>query len=216
MNAYIELFLIGATVSIGPCLAFCSPVILPYIAATRRGWREGLKAMLAFSLARLAAYTALGLMAGLLGRWLIEAIAAFNRPIFALSGLFISALGAFIVAGQAPQGHLCRMRQALDGELKGPALLGLAIGFTPCLPAAAVLAYIALKAGGPLRGALYGLSFGLGKALSLLLPLGVLSSALPGMLIKSQRVYACFRGLCGALLLLIGLRLMASGLFEGV
>jgi len=71
MGAAAELFLNGLALGLGPCMVFCLPILVPFIAGTRRGWLEGLKATLAFSLSRLAAYTLLGLLAGLSGELLI-------------------------------------------------------------------------------------------------------------------------------------------------
>lgn len=64
MSTTVELFIIGITVSFGPCLVFCSPVILPYIAATKQGWREGLRTTLIFLFTRLVAYVDISKVAG--------------------------------------------------------------------------------------------------------------------------------------------------------
>lgn len=216
MSTAIELFIIGITVSFGPCLAFCSPVILPYIAATRRGWREGLVAILTFSFTRLVAYCLLGLLAGLFGRLLSEWFHQFGYLIFFIGGLFISLLGLLIVFGRDYRHHLCQVLRsyAVDNKIKGPLMLGITIGILPCLPLLGVLAYIALRTENPWQGAFYGLAFGVGKFISPLIPLGVLASALPAGLIKNQRIYGFFSRLCGVILFLIGVNLIVAKLLR--
>jgi len=216
MSTAIELFIIGITVSFGPCLLFCSPVILPYIAATRKGWREGLGAVLIFLLARLIAYVLLGLLAGLLGELFAERFHQFDYLIFLGGGIFISLLGLFIIFGKDYHYHLCQVlrRQIVDNSIKGSIMLGLIAGILPCLPFLGVLAYIALKAEGLWQGAFYGLAFGMGKFISPLIPLGALVSALPAGLIKNQRIYTFFSRLCGFVLFLIGVNLIVAKLLR--
>jgi len=216
MNTSIELFIIGLTVSFGPCLLFCSPVILPYIAATKKGWREGLKSVLIFTLSRLVAYTILGLLVGLLGRLLTEKLYRFDNFLFILGGLFITLLGILIIFGKDPQLRLCQVlrRYTVDSERGGLILLGITVGLLPCLPLLGVLTYIALRATSFWQGALYGFSFGMGTVISPLILFGVLASALPGILIKSQKVLNFFRTACGFLLFLAGVQLIASKIFS--
>lgn len=214
MSTAVELFIIGITVSFGPCLAFCSPVILPYIAATRRGWREGLAAILTFSFVRLTAYILLGLLAGMLGELLTRGLHQFEYLIFFTGGLFISLLGLLIIFGRDYHHHLCQVLRsyAVDNKIKGPIMLGLIVGILPCLPLLGVLAYITLEAQNLWQGAFYGLAFGMGKLISPLIPLSILASALPAGLIKNPRIYGFFSRLCGFILFLIGVNLVVSGI----
>ena len=216
MSIAIELFIIGITVSFGPCLAFCSPVILPYIAATRRGWRKGLRTILLFLFTRLVAYVLLGLLAGLFGRLLTEWLHQFGYLVFLIGGSFISLLGLLIIFGRDYHHHLCQVlrRQVVDNSIKGPILLGLTVGILPCLPLLGVLAYIALKTQNLWQGASYGLAFGMGKFISPLIPLGVLASTLPAGLIKNHRIYGFFSRICGFILFLIGVNLVVSKLLR--
>lgn len=210
MNTAIELFIIGITASFGPCFAFCGPVILPYIAATRKGWKEGLKATLIFLFSRLVAYITFGLLAGLLGRLLIAWLRQFEYLIFLIGGILILIIGLMIIFGKESGHRLCQIlnRQVVDSNIKGPLLLGLTVGFLPCLPLLGVLAYIALKSQNLWQGAFYGFIFGMGKFISPLIPLGVLASALPKGLIKNQRIYRFFSRLCGFILFLVGSNLI--------
>lgn len=216
MSTAIELFIIGITVSSGLCFAFCGPVILPYIAATRSGWKEGLKATLIFLFSRLVAYCLLGLLAGLLGRLLIAWLRQFEYLIFLIGGILILIIGLMIIFGKESHPLLCQFlsRQVVDNNIKGPMLLGLIVGILPCLPILGVLAYIALKSQNLWQGAFYGFAFGMGKFISPLIPLGVLASALPKGLIKNQRIYIFFSRLCGFILFLVGLNLVISRLLR--
>lgn len=214
MSTAVELFIIGITVSFGPCLAFCAPVILPYIAATRKGWREGLKATLIFMFTRLMAYVLLGFLAGQFGRLLTTGLHQYEHLIFCVGGLFICLLGLLIIFSGHYSHYLCRVlrREMVDNNVRGPVLLGLTLGILPCLPFLGVLAYIALKTQTSWEGAFYGLAFGAGKFISPLIPLGVLASALPAGLIKNHKIYVFFSRVCGFILFLIGVKLLVSGL----
>lgn len=214
MKIAIELFIIGITVSCGPCLAFCSPIILSYIAGTRQGWKEGLVAILTFSFARLVIYCLLGLLAGLFGRVIAEWLYQFDYLIFLGGGIFISLLGLLIIFGEEP--HICQVlrRHTVDSSIKGPIMLGIIMGILPCLPLLGVLAYIALKTQNLWQGAFYGLAFGVGVLVSPLIPFGVLASVLPAGLIKKRRIYSLFSRLCGFILFLVGVNLIVSKLLR--
>ena len=64
MSVPLEMFLTGLALGVGPCTLFCLPILIPFVAGTMEGWVVGIKATLAFSLSRLAAYVLLGLAAG--------------------------------------------------------------------------------------------------------------------------------------------------------
>ena len=216
MSTTIEFFIIGISVSFGPCLAFCSPLILPYIAATRRGWKEGLVAILTFSFAQLVIYVLLGLLAAQLGNLLTEWLHQFEYIFFIVGGLFISLIGFLIILGKDYHHHLCQAlrRHTLDNNLKGPIMFGLIVGILPCLPLLGVLAYIALKTQNLWQGAFYGLIFGIGKLISPIILLGVLSSTLPERLIKNNKVYNLFSRICGFILFFIGVNIALSKLWK--
>lgn len=211
MGTYVELFVIGVTASFGPCFVFCSPAVLPYIAATRKGAREGFRAALIFSLARMATHAILGLLAGVVGRLLIRLLHEFDDPIFIVGGAVISLLGLLIILGKNPQPRLCRLFRKSGGENDtwDVLLFGLMMGLMPCLPFLTVLGYIALRSETLWQGGLYGLSFGAGELVSPLILLGPVAGALPAALMK-RRVYDLFNRLCGVLLFLVGAQLAVS------
>jgi sulfite exporter TauE/SafE len=214
MSPFIELFITGVTISFGPCLASCSPLILPYIAATRQGWRKGLEAILVFSLARLLVYIILGFLSGLIGKGLLRWFDRFDYLVFFGGGLLVSLLGLFIIFEREHHGGICRIlrRDIIEGGLKDCIMLGLMVSILPCWPLLGVLAYIGLRTEDLWQGAFYGLVFGLGNFISPLILLGVLAGSLSDKLIKRNRIYGIFQRVCGFVLFFIGINLIVSRL----
>lgn len=218
MKIAVELFIIGIAVSFGPCLASCGQVILPYIAATKRGWREGFKATIIFSFTCLVVYVILGLLAGLLGRMLVIWFRQFGYLIFLTGGIFVSIIGVIIILSKGSGHRFCQFlnRQVADDDIKGPVLLGLTLSILPCLPLLGVLAYIALRSQNLWEGAFYGFAFGLGKFISPVIPLGVLAGGLSKGVAGNSRINIFFKWLCGIILFLIGLSFVIPGLLRQV
>jgi cytochrome c biogenesis protein CcdA len=214
MDEVLKLFILGITVSFGPCIAHCSAVILPYIAATTRGWKGGLKAMLAFSVARLAIYGILGLLAGLAGRVIIEQLRQFELQIMIVGGILIASLGLYIFLRQN-KAFLCQAaacRSANRAGVRGSALLGLFAGILPCVPLLGVLTFTVLYARDLWEGAFYGLAFGAGKFFSPLIMLGVLAGSAPAFFAHHSKAFSYFTKLCGAVLIFMGISLLIPGL----
>jgi len=180
-------------------LLVCAPILLPFIAGTRRTWQEGLKAALLFGLARLGVYTLLGGVVGYIGYYLFQLFysRAWGVALWSLAGAFIIILGLLVLGGKGNDHRLCRSQ--------GPIVLGLAIGLAPCLPLIAVLTEIMFLASGFFQGALYGFTFGLGTVFSPLLLIGVLAPILPG---KFPQLAKVFNLICGLSLIGVGLYLL--------
>jgi len=108
---------LGLTLSWGPCFCFCAPIILPYISATQKGWRQGLKLSLVFSLARIGPYVILSSLAAVLGSYLIKRFYQTQAGLisYIIAAVFILLLGAFIAIGQ-------KMPNILRGASKTPPL----------------------------------------------------------------------------------------------
>ena len=215
MGSPIELFLSGLALGVGPCSFFCLPILIPFVAGTREGWVESLKATFAFSLSRLSAYTLLGLGAGFSGELLIGLLGRteFGLYIWIIGGLFVSLLGVLILLGREPKAAFCRllMRYTLDDSLKSMGLLGFIVGITPCAPLLGILTYIALSVKTPLVGAFYALCFGLGASVTTPITiLGVVAGVAPRLIFKTPRIYEIFKRSCGFMLLLLGARLIVS------
>ena len=207
MKIYIDLFIIGVLLSWGPCFSFCAPLTLPFIAATQKGWRQGLKLSLVFSLARIVPYVILSIISAILGQYLISNFyeGQTKSIVFIVVGAFISLLGVIILIGKSPYLHLCApfKKPGLRG-VREMALLGLLVGFAPCLPLMGVLAYIAFHARGFLQGALLGLTFGAGTLVSPLILCGSLAGGASLILLKKPLVYEIFSRACGLILMYFG------------
>jgi sulfite exporter TauE/SafE len=192
----------------------CAPILIPYIASTKKTWWEGLWATLVFSLVRTFAYTLLGLIAFLSYR-LVEMIAnpAKNPYLGLCAGIFVVFLGILLVVLRK-EIHLPVFKllgkEFLEKVTQSMILLGLLIGFSPCLPLIGALTLIATHAQSAFEGAFLGLSFGVGTLLSPLLILGLLAGFLPGEIIKNQKVFRIFKMVCGILLILFGLNLIVK------
>lgn len=220
MDVSIELFLSGLALGVGPCLMFCLPMLVPYVAGTREGWVDSLKATFTFSLSRLSAYILLGLAAGLSGETLIGLLSQteFSLYIWTISGVFVSLLGVLIMLGREPKLAFCRLLKmyTIDDSLKSMGLLGFIVGITPCAPFIGVLTYIAFSVKTALSGAFYALCFGVGAAITTPITLlGVVSGVLPRIIFRTPRIFDIFKRSCGFLLLVLGARLIASQILGG-
>jgi sulfite exporter TauE/SafE len=184
-----------------------------YIAGTREGWWEGLKATLVFSLARVLAYVILGMLAGFVGGQLLAFFEEKSAILWIqlAAGAFVIMLGLLIILGRNPHLQLCRYlsRYTLGNSTLSMALLGFLIGIVPyCVPFLGILTYIAFSVENPLFGALCGLAFGLGAALiTPLIVAGPLAGLLPKLAFKSPVLLEAFRRISGVILLLFGVRL---------
>lgn len=184
------------------CLQMCGPIVISYTAAAGftpvplhssppAGRFALLPPHLAYNAGRILTYTALGALAGLLGRSveLVGRLAGITSAAMIVSGALmvlagILMFGSFRVTtrlGNASIQWTSRLLRPLRNLLSSPKTadhfyLGLALGFLPC-----GLVYMALlksiAAGTPWAGALSMSAFGLGTAGALLV-LGVFSSAL--------------------------------------
>jgi len=208
------LFATGLALGVSQCMLTCTPLLVLYVAGTTGGWKEGLKAALAFSTARLLAYTLLSALAGFIGVRLVDYLReeAFTSWIQLAAGAFVLLLGILIMFGRNPQLHLCRYLsgRVLNNSILSMGLLGLLIGIVPyCAPFLGILAYIAFAVKDSLLGALYGLSFGLGAALiTPLVVVGPLAATVPKLVFKSPLLLEIFKRASGVILLIFGTRLI--------
>jgi sulfite exporter TauE/SafE len=206
MPVYVNLFLVGLALGWGPCLVSCAPLLLPYIAATKGGWKEGLNSALIFTSARLTAYVLLGLLVGisseLTGQLVSDKSAVYIQR---FGGVFLCMLGLVIIMDKDYHLPLCRIlqRQFLSRSGVSMFILGFITGVLPCLPLLGVLSYIALTAKTPVMGAFYGLAFGVGNSLSPLIPLGILAGIIP----KAFEERKIIIRICGFLLIFAGIHL---------
>lgn len=207
----LQLFGIGFSFNIvGPCLLVCGPILLTYVAGNRKGLRASISDVLLFSLGRLSAYTALGLLAGFSGELLrrlagSSSLVIFFRP---FAGTISIILGLMILFNKSGlPGHVCPEKSGAKYGAAGLFLLGLAQGAAPCAPLAALLLEIALMSKSALQGSGYAFAFGLGTSLSGLLIFGIISGAISVFaknFIISKEAGVVFRVLSAILLILLG------------
>ncbi len=210
MSVAAELFLLGAVMSFGPCTLHCSALMVPYIAATKSGWKSGLSAMLVFLSVRIAVYAFLGLLAGTAGRMISVRLHAHQDVLSAVGGSVIAAFGVMILIGLDPGSRLCRIIQgklAGRGAGSGIIVMSIALSMVPCVSLIAVLSYIALQAPHATAGAFYGFSFGLGKLVSPLIPLGMAAGWLSHRLRPGKSLHGIVTIICGVLLVAMGINL---------
>jgi len=207
----LKLLVAGIGMGWGPCLALTGPILLPYIAATKKGWGEGLKASVAFSLGRLAALAILGGVATV-------AFASINRLfppyrsgyLYLAMAVFIVLMGVLVILGKGRRPlHRTLRRYIVESGSASTFFLGFLIGITPCATLVAILTYITCVAKNVLHGMLYALSFGVGTVVPLMI-LGPLVSFLPERILRSSKLLRGFRVTCGAILILFGLQLSYS------
>ena len=217
MSVAIELFLFGLALGASQCVISCVPMLALYVAGTREGWKDGLRATLIFSFSRLFAYVLLGLLAGLAGMLLADFLQSpgFGTYVWIASGALICLLGILIMLGKEPRFHFCQVlsRHTVNDSTKSMALLGFVVGVTPCAPLVLMLTGIARSAESPLLGAFYAFCFGVGTTIiTPIVVLGVLSSVVPRLLFKNPKIFDIFRRSCGLLLLFFGARLIVDGI----
>ena len=213
------LFTTGIAISLGHCVGMCGPLMLLFarIQGEGRGGRWALlPSLLIYHTGRILAYGAIGLGLGLIGaathvssgQLLVQGVLSMVVGLLMLlMGLSLHGLLPMqrrIESGPLGERIGIRIRSFLHSRgIGGRFLLGVANGFLPCGPVYAV-AFGALAAASPLRGALAMLIFGLGT-LPVLLVLLLLGGRLgAGM----QRR---FRHLGAFLVLLIGAQLLLRG-----
>ena len=215
MSIAIELFTAGLVLGASQCVLSCVPMLVLYVAGTREGWREGLKATLIFSFSRLFAYVLLGFLAGFSGMFLADFLQnpGFGSCLWISAGAFISALGILVILGKEPRFHLCRVlsHHTVNDSTKSMALLGFIVGVAPCAPLLGILTYIAFSVKDSLLGGIYAFCFGVGASvITPIVVLGVLSSVVPRLLFKSPKILDIFRRSCGLLLVFFGARLIVD------
>jgi sulfite exporter TauE/SafE len=208
----LELLAAGIGMGWGPCLALSGPILLPYIAATKGGWREGLRMSAAFSFGRLFALAILGVLASV-------AFASINRffpphrsgYLYLVMAVFIVLMGALIILGKGFRVPFHRALREYVVERGTASMLGLGflIGISPCATLVAILTYIACVATNAFYGIVYALSFGVGTVVPLMI-LGPLVGFFPKRVLKSATPLRVFRRICGAILILFGLQLFYS------
>lgn len=203
----LKLFIAGFTMGWGPCLAYTAPLLLPYIGATKRNWKDGLRVGLVFSIGRLLALAILGGLATVI----FSFINRFFPPqksgwLYLIVAFFMIIMGILIILGKGFKVHIGK--SILDKGDKSMFLFGFLMGIAPCVPYVAILTYIACVAENSiLVGVLYAVLFAIGTAIAPV-ALGTLMGIIPAKLFRSAKWLKVFQVICGVVLILFGLQLV--------
>lgn len=206
------LFILGLSFGCGPCIASCGPVLILYIAGTKKNILKGLQAYLVFSLARISVYLLLGLCVFSLGRFILDRLqGSFSRYVFIGGGGFIVLMGILITLGKRlefkPLGFF--QKKIIGQDKKSMVMLGLIIGLLPCAPLLIILSYIGLIAKSNPQSLIYAFSFGVGTIISPLILLVMAAGWLPHLVKDKRAVYAkIFTSACGLIIIFFGLQLI--------
>jgi len=222
---YLQIFGIGLSFGIaGPCFLTCTPVLITYIAGSKKAWGEVFKDILVFLSGRLLAYVLLGALAGLsaslLRKFTGSYLASFFQP---LAGAVTILFAVILLTNRLPENRHCEKGsdpcppRHCEGALAPEAIslfnfggvfaFGFLIGSSPCAPLLALLFDITLMSKGVFDGMLYALSFGLGTFISGFITVGLIAGILtrvPAVFIKSKAANMVFRIVCALLLIALG------------
>ena len=221
---YLQIFGIGFSFGLaGPCFLTCTPVLITYIAGSKRGPAEICIDIFTFLSGRLLAYVLLGALAGLSGAVLKKftgsSLSLYFQPLagavtilFAIIILTKIKWGDSFFIDKMPHKNGCP--HFYGGKMLnfgGIFAFGFLIGVSPCAPLLALLFDIALMSRGLLDGIFYAFFFGLGTFLSGLITVGVIAGLLtrvPAAFVRSKIANVIFKLACAALLIALGLGLI--------
>jgi cytochrome c-type biogenesis protein len=210
---HLQIFFIGFSFGIaGPCFLVCTPILITYVAGSKRAWADVFKDIVTFLSGRLVAYVILGSLAGLSGsilnKFVSSSLSSYFQPLAGAVTIFF----AFIVLLNRDNYEcVCPGKQNSIFNSGGIFIFGLLIGLSPCAPLLALLFDIVLISKSALGGAAYAFSFGLGTFLSGLITIGIIAGLLtriPAALVRSRSVNIIFRIVCALLLIALGISLI--------
>ncbi len=218
MADLIKIFFAGLTLANGPCLFFCVPVILPYIATMSEdnkgvpGWLKGLKLILIFSFFRLTAYSLLGFFSVTAYRFVFGFITPVGVYLQIILGIGIAVTGILYLLKNKPgkKSSLCTKMHEKAGKVSGfnMALFGLLVGFSPCPPLLATLTYIAATAQNPVSGLFSGMVFGVGTLITPLIPLGATAGHIIEKMKSTPMALFTLRLISAVILISLGFKLI--------
>ena len=217
LTTYLQVFGVGFSFGlVGPCFLTCAPVLITYIAGSKRRWAEVYIDIFTFLSGRLLAYLLLGALAGLSGAVLKKFIgSSFSSYLQPLAGTVTILFAIILFTGKS--GISCVKDPTARGKILnygGIFAFGFLIGISPCAPLLALLFDITLMSKGLLDGIFYTFFFGLGTFLSGLITIGVIAGLLtriPTAFIKSKTAGIIFKAACAILLFVLGLSLILKG-----
>jgi sulfite exporter TauE/SafE len=205
LSEVLKVSLAGLTMGWGPCLAYMAPILLPYIGATKKSWKQGLKVALLFSLGRLVAFSILGGLATIAFHYINRLFPPHvSSWLYLAVGVFMVVMGILIVLGKGFGIHI--KESLLEKSSYSMIVFGFLIGIAPCVPYIAILTYIACIAEeNILTGVVYAAVFAAGAAVAPIV-LGGLTGFLSQKIYYSMKLRKAFQMVCGAVLVIFGAR----------
>jgi len=202
-TTFFAIWLLGVSLGLTACTATCLPFMGTWILGRGGSQGQALRDTALFVTGRILAYSLLGAIAGGAGVWLSQALRGGTGN--AVIGLSSIVAGVWLLRSGEAHASCGVARSARSTP---PLMLGLSLSLTPCAPLASLLAVCA-AAGSVKIGAVNGVAFGLGAALTPLLILLPLISLL-GKSLRENREWITLwiRWGAAAVLILLGLRRM--------
>lgn len=212
INIAAGMFISGVFFGSGPCVASCGPVLISYVAGTKRNILAGLRVYAIFSASRILVYCILSVLIFIFGSVTLEhSLDRYYPYLIFLAGVFLIMMGILMVLGQRLEYRVCQFlgKNFLERDTKSVILMGLVMGLAPCAPLLGILSYIGLVSKSWLSSLLYGFLFGVGTSISPLIILTVLAAWLPQSLSSKQLNYSrIFNIICGIILVFLGAALI--------
>lgn len=198
------LFLSGLILGSGPCLGFCAPILVSFIAAYKTSLKKSLIAYLSFSSGKLASYMIIGGLCGIFSGILNSSIFVSYLDIINLAlGFFVLAIGILTIVSREPlSSKSCAF--LVQGNFRSAGILGLLAGFSPCLPLLGILNYIIIISHSGFEGMLYAFVFGLGTSISPVILLVGLSGKLAGVFSGNQKIKCLIKIVSSLVLIFLG------------
>jgi len=202
-------WLLGASMGLTACSVSCLPFIGTWALGRGSGHSEAFRHALSFLAGRVLAYTLLALVAGMAGSGLAQALGSAWGNL-AIGGASILAGLWLLIGKRSPAcsrpSAVQTIRWGRPRDATPPFLMGTALALTPCTPLASLLA-LAAQAEDPLRGASFGLIFGIGATVTPILLLVPLAGRL-GMALREEREWLApwLIRAAALVLILLGLR----------
>lgn len=162
-TTFFAIWLLGVSLGLTACTATCLPFMGTWILGRGGSQMQALRDTALFVGGRIFAYCLLGAIAGGAGIWLSQALrGGVGNAVIGLASIAAGVWLLYSAKVHAPCGV------ARGAGTTPPLLLGFSLSLTPCAPLASLLAVCA-AAGSIKSGAVNGVAFGLGAALTPLL-----------------------------------------------
>lgn len=204
ISTLISGFILGLSLSLY-CSSTCAPIMVPLVATSHRGTKNGLFAGFSICFGRLLAYLIYAIIIGLMGQLYITDVqkSFFINPF--LGSLFV-AYGFFLSFGRRLWPKKVHSACSQFGFGKSSMAIGVLTGLSPCLPLIVALIYSFTL--GLALGIFFIIHFWLGSSILLILIIG--TTGYISDFIRDQEKIERIRRICGGILLIQGIIFLSS------